>query len=205
MNNCQFIEMFEHELCEYTGFNHCVCVSSCTDAVFLSLNVADINGIITIPRYTYISIPFVLQRLNLDWKFSNKEWKGFYNLTNTNVVDSAVYMSKNMANIFNTDDICCLSFGEKKAIKIGKGGAILFNNSKYLNQLRRLSYDGRDYTVNLSEDKISFMGYHMNMCPSDASKGLHQLNLLKNKEMLINNNYTDYLDLTKFEVFNRSK
>jgi len=200
--NHKFIQDFEKKLCEYTGFKTAILTDSCTNAIFLSLLISKKENEIFIPKYTYISVPMVLERLKLDWSFSNKMWNSYYYITEQ-VVDSAVWLERDMSQQFKDGELVCVSFGEKKGLSTGKGGAILTNitNKKIINKLRRLSFDGRDYTKSLKKDKITILGYHMNMSPSQAMLGLHQLNLKCDNKCLINNNWASYLDISEFPIF----
>ncbi len=198
-NNYKFISEFERIIADYTGFKYCVATDSCTNALFLALYNHNIHSV-DIPKHTYISVPFMLQQLGIDFNFVDKYWKGYYEIGKTNIFDCAVYLKRDMAKEFKPQSICCLSFGEKKGVKIGKGGAILFNNPTLYDYFQRLSYDGRDYTKILKDDDITSSGFHMKMTPSDAGRGIHNFNLNICKEF-INGIWKDYENISKYKVF----
>jgi len=176
-NNHFFIELFEKRLSEYTGAPFVVLTDSCTNALFLSLILfkkykkTKIKKI-TIPKRTYVSVGQSVLHAGFKLKEKNIKWKGLYKLKDLPIYDCAVGLKHNMY-IKNT--FMCLSFQQKKALPIGKGGAILLDNEKDYNLLKRLSWDGRDSKIPSKNDNI-ILGYHMNMIPDDAAKGILLLN-----------------------------
>ena len=118
--------MFEDELSTYTGAPYVVLTDSCTNAVFLMLKYLDIQTTISIPNHTYISIPQQIIHAGGCVEWNTEEWIGSYNLKNTPIWDSAVGFHKDM---YIKDQFMCLSFQQKKALPIGKGGAIERNQT----------------------------------------------------------------------------
>ena len=179
MNNNDFILMFEKLLSEYTGAPYVVLTDSCTNALFLSLKLKlnqnkIIDHNILIPNRTYISVPQVIIHCGLTPMYRDFNWFGSYELGDTNIIDCAVGFKKDM---YKPDKFMCLSFQQKKAIKIGKGGAILLDNEEDYKILKRMSWDGRDSSISVKEDLNNIiLGYHMNMIPDDAAKGILLLN-----------------------------
>jgi dTDP-4-amino-4,6-dideoxygalactose transaminase len=93
----------------------------------------------------------------------------------------------------------CLSFQQKKALPIGKGGAILVPNKKAYEGLKRMAWDGRDASKSVKEDLPNIiLGWHMNMTPDDAAKGLLLLNQYKNTK--INNSQGSWLDYPNLDI-----
>ena len=179
MNNNNFITMFEKRLSEYTGAPYVVLTDSCTNALFLSLkllhnkNMLEANDII-IPNRTYISVPQTIIHCGLNPVYNDRYWIGIYELGKTNIMDCAVGFKPNM---YIKNKYMCLSFQQKKAIKIGKGGAILLDNIDDYNTLKRMAWDGRDSSKSVLDDIDNIiLGYHMNMIPDDAVKGVLLLN-----------------------------
>ena len=150
INNMQFISIFEQKISKYTCFKHAVSTDCCTNAIILSLaakiylNEFNKSNILNITKYTYMSIPMTLINYGYKIKFINDKWNKFYEIGNTNIFDAATDMHENMVNDYNDDALVCISFQQKKRLSLGRGGAILFNNAKYLELLRRLRYDGRN-------------------------------------------------------------
>ncbi len=174
MNNHEFISMFEDELSKFTGAPYVVLTDSCTNAIFLCLKYLNIKTSIDIPNHTYISIPQQIVHAGYEGNWVKQDWIGSYNLGNTPIWDSAVGFHKNM---YIKDQFMCLSFHQKKALPIGKGGAILLSEKEDYEVLKRMAWDGRDASKSVAEDLPNIiLGYHMNMTPDDAAKGLLLLN-----------------------------
>ena len=190
------VNNFENKIAEFYNAPYAVATDCCTHAIELCLRHEDYNNI-TIPTHTYISVPFTLRKLNLNWKFEYQEWKDFYYLGNTNIIDAAVYWKQN-GYIQNT--YMCLSFQYKKQLSLGRGGAILLQNKEDYNILKRMSYDGRSPDKPWMEQDITTVGYHYYMTPETAKLGLEKLEKVKN-EISKQWNYADYPDLTQMSVF----
>lgn len=188
-NNADFITQFEKRLAEYTGAKDAVVVDSCSNALFLSLILSQklypkCEKNQTIPNGTYVSVPQAMIRAGFTPVIKDIIWEGFYQIGSLPIIDSAQYFERGMCaeNLKSTKvKFVCVSFHEKKILKIGKGGAILTNSEKAANVLRRMAFDGRDYRKGMLEDDITIMGYHMNMPPAEAARGLILLNQLPDK------------------------
>jgi hypothetical protein len=137
--------------------------------------------------------------LNSKINFEDYKWSKIYKV-HYNVFDAAVGFEENM---YIPDTIMCLSFQQKKALPIGKGGAILLDNYEDYSILSKLVYDGRSryysdrYEINDHPDDI-LCGFHFNMSPDEAAKGILLLNQLSNKKTGSSN---DYADLRKLKCF----
>jgi len=152
---------------------------------------------ISTPTHTYISIPFTLEKLHLNWRFEHQEWKDFYYLGNTNIIDAAVYWKKD-GYIQNT--FMCLSFQYKKHLSLGRGGAILLQDEEEYNILKKMSYDGRSPSQPWMEQNIDTIGYHYYMTPETAKMGLKKLQFAI-KENYKTFDYKNYPDLTQMKFF----
>jgi dTDP-4-amino-4,6-dideoxygalactose transaminase len=196
-NNNDFLELFKTKLSEYTGSPYVVLTDSCTNALFLALtyykNTRHHSPIITIPERTYISVPQSIIHAGFTPKFKDKSWVNSYQLGDTNIYDCAVGFERNM---FVSGQIQCLSFQQKKRLGIGKGGAILTDDYNMYQILSRMAWDGRDPSLSVKDDENIIMGYHMNMIPDDACKGILLLNQLKDETNF--NEYMNYPDISKY-------
>lgn len=74
-------------------------------------------------------------------------------------------------------DIGCLSFNGNKIITSGGGGMIITNNKKYYNQVKYLSLQAKNDTINFIHNEI---GYNFRMSNVHAAIGLAQVYNLKN-------------------------
>jgi dTDP-4-amino-4,6-dideoxygalactose transaminase len=190
------IEKFEDRIAEFYNAPYAVTTDCCTHAIELCLRLTKYNNII-IPSHTYISVPFTLEKLNLKWNFEYDEWKDFYYLKNTNIIDAAVFWKQN-GYIRNT--FMCLSFQYKKHLNLGRGGAILLQKKEDYDILKKMSYDGRIPNTPWMEQDIDTLGYHYYMTPETAKIGLEKLSeAIKTspKEW----SYKDYPNLKSKKVF----
>jgi len=190
------VNNFENKIAEFYNAPYAVATDCCTHAIELCLRHEGYNDI-TVPTHTYISVPFTLRKLNINWKFEYQEWEDFYYLGNTNIIDAAVYWKQN-GYIQNT--YMCLSFQYKKQLSLGRGGAILLQNKEDYDILKKMSYDGRSQNKPWIEQNIDTIGYHYYMTPETAKLGLKKLEKVKN-EIPKQWNYADYPDLTQMSVF----
>lgn len=191
------IKKFENKIAKFYRSPYAVATDCCTHAIELCLRYEGYNNI-TIPTHTYISVPFTLKKLNLNWKFEYQEWEDFYYLGNTNIIDAAVYWKKS-GYIENT--YMCLSFQYKKHLSLGRGGAILLQNKEDYDILKKMSYDGRILNTPWMTQDITTIGYHYYMTPETAITGLEKIPEVKNipsKKW----SYKDYPNLKKMSVFN---
>lgn len=196
MNNHYFIELFERELSEFTGAPYVVLTDSCTNALFLCLvhfkKQYKAPDCITIPMQTYIGVAQSILHAGYKISFKDEPWVGSYKLNGVPIEDSAVGFKKNMYHYKSTANslggMMCISFQQKKSLPIGKGGAILLDNLSDYNTLKRLAWDGRDASKPVKDDADIILGYHMNMTPDDAAKGLLLLNNYKGDTLVGNNN-----------------
>ena len=190
------VEKFENAIADFYGAPAAVAVDCCTHAIELSLIYNNVKAA-TCPTNTYISIPFTLKKLGIKWEFENKQWKDYYFLGNTNIIDAAVYW-KEKSYIPNT--FMCLSFQYKKHLNVGRGGMILCQKEDYID-LKKLSYDGRLPNIPWAEQNINSIGYHYYMTPETAILGLEKFNQIKNIEAK-KWSYLDYPYLPTMEIFN---
>lgn len=192
----EYIEKFENKIAEFYNAPYAVATDCCTHAIELCLRLKKYNNII-IPSHTYISIPFTLEKLNLNWKFQYQEWKNFYYLKNTNIIDAAVFWKPN-GYIQNT--FMCLSFQYKKHLSLGRGGAILLQNKEDYDILKKMSYDGRIPNTPWVEQDIDIVGYHYYMTPETAKIGLEKI-MSAIDETPKFWNYSNYPNLKNKKVF----
>jgi dTDP-4-amino-4,6-dideoxygalactose transaminase len=194
-------QLFEQELCEYTGAPFCVTVDSCTIALFLCAEylkryVYKELPIVTIPKRTYLSVPQSFLHAGYKIKFKDINWTGYYQLDPTPIIDSAKWLTSNM---YIRGSLTCLCFHSKKHLAISRGGAILTDNKIAYERLKRMRYDGRG-ECNYRDDDITELGFNCYMSPEQAAHGLNLLaNYPRHTEPLIED--PPYRDLTTFTVF----
>lgn len=172
---------FEKELAAYAGSKYCVCVESCTMAIFLSLLYKDAaKGLeIEMPKYSYPGVANSIIHAGGKIKFTDEKWEGVYLLKPTNVIDGALRFKKGM---YISGTFHCLSFHLKKLLPIGRGGAILTDDYHAAEWFKVARFDGR-HPVPLKEDSIKVVGYNAYMQPDQAARGLQILQLIEHKEL----------------------
>tara|TARA_B100000963_G_scaffold361655_1_gene398477 strand:+ start:5577 stop:6167 length:591 start_codon:yes stop_codon:yes gene_type:complete len=194
--NFHTIKVFEQKIATYFGSPHAVAVDCCTHAIELCLRQQKIEHY-TVPKRTYISVPFLGNKLNIEFNWRDEDWKDYYYLGGTNIIDAAVLWKKD-SYIENT--FMCLSFQYRKHLSLGRGGMILTDKKDAAVELKKMSYDGRLPDIPWREQNINTMGYHYYMTPETAKLGLEKLpNAIKTKPKQWTVN--DWPDLTKMEIF----
>ena len=192
----QAISDFEEKVAEFYNAPYAVAIDCCTHAIELCLRYQNIESI-KVPKRTYISIPFLAEKLNIELEWKDEEWKDYYYIGGTNIIDAAVLWKKNS---YIPKTFMCLSFQFQKHLSLGRGGMILTDNRIARDELKKMSYDGRLPDIPWREQNIQTTGYHYYMNPEIAQIGLNKLSTAiktKPKEWVI----TDWPDLTKMGVF----
>jgi dTDP-4-amino-4,6-dideoxygalactose transaminase len=190
------IERFEQEIAKFYGAPYAVAVDCCTHALELCLRHQQIKHY-TVPKRTYISVPFLADKLGITFEWRDEEWQDYYYLGGTNIIDAAVLWEEN-SYIPNT--FMCVSFQFRKHLSLGRGGIILTDSKKDVIILKKMSYDGRLPDIPWREQNIDTLGYHYYMTPEIAQIGLDKLPAAiktKPKKWTVN----DWPDLTKMEIF----
>ena len=194
--NFQVVAEFEAEIANYFGSSHAVAVDSCTHGVELCLRYKKVDKLI-VPRRTYISIPFLANKLGISLEWKDEDWINFYEIGATKIFDAAVLWAPNS---YKSGTMMCLSFQYKKHLSLGRGGMILLDDAVAAEQLKKMSYDGRLPEVPWREQNIDTVGYHYYMTPETAQMGLDKLNTARQtepKKWVVE----DWPDLTKMEIF----
>jgi len=196
------IKIFENKIAEFFGSPYAVAVDCCTHGIELCLRYNNISYI-NCPTRTYISVPFLSKKLDIQLFWRDEEWKDYYYLTKdfTPVIDAAVLWKKDS---YIPDTFMCLSFQFKKHLALGRGGCILTDNKEAALELKKMSYDGRHPDIPWREQDIETMGYHYYMTPETAELGLKKLpNAIEKKptQWTIN----DWPDVSKMKVFNKKE
>jgi|TARA_R110002126_G_scaffold1736_1_gene10401 dTDP-4-amino-4,6-dideoxygalactose transaminase len=194
-NPFKIVEMFEETVADYTGAPYAVSVDSSTNALFLCCKYLKVDTV-TIPARTYLSVPQSIIHAGGNLLFSEKDWKGIYQLEPYPIYDSAKRLTSGM---YIPGSFMTLSFHIKKHLKMGKGGMILTDNKEAAEWFLRARYEGRS-KVKYHEDNIEICGWNMYMTPQEAAHGLALMqNFPEHNEDLPEN--PPYRDLREFELF----
>tara|TARA_R100000008_G_scaffold51122_1_gene30678 strand:+ start:683 stop:1273 length:591 start_codon:yes stop_codon:yes gene_type:complete len=187
---------FENQIAEFFGSPYAVAVDCCTHAIELCLRYENIKSFST-PCRTYISVPFLAKKLNIDFHWREEDWVDYYHLGNTNIIDAAVLWRKNS---YVSGTYMCLSFQFRKHLNLGRGGMILTDDPVAATELKKMSYDGRTPDTPWRQQNITSVGYHYYMTPETAQKGLDKLPEAINTPPT-RWKVTDWPDLRKMGVF----
>ena len=164
------IDMFEKKVADFAGSKYACSIDCCSNGLFLALKHVNAQGVITIPKRTYVSPPMQIIHAGCKVRFEDQEWSGIYKLEPYNIWDGATRWTERM--YVGDDAIQVVSFQIKKRIPIGKGGMILTDDKKAYEWFKYASYDGRDLSKYYMDDDFSLIGWHMYMTPEDAARGI---------------------------------
>ena len=187
---------FENEIAHWFGAPYGVAVDCCTHGIELCLRFKDASYV-EVPKRTYLSVPFLADKLGIELKWRDETWVDYYKLGGTNIYDAAVLWKEDS---YIPGSFMCLSFQFQKHLSLGRGGMILTDNRESMWELKKMSYDGREPDIPWREQNIESMGYHYYMAPETAMLGLKKLpEAIKTKprQWVV----TDWPDLTQMEIF----
>ena len=192
-NNFATIYEFEQALSKFTGAPYVIMTDCCTHAIELCLRYDQITQC-SFTAYTYLSIPMTMHKLGIDYSFlDTPDWIGEYRFENTRIWDSARLLQQNM---YRAGQMQCLSFGYSKPMEIGRGGAILLDDSTAYNKIIKQRYDGRDLTISPWQNQKTFeIGYHYRPTPEEARLGLKLLPAVDQEPK-----YVAYPDLREISI-----
>jgi len=167
----EIVSKFEKEIAEYFGAPYGVAVDCCTHAI--ELCVRHLNPpFLGVPSRTYISIPLLSKKLNIELRWREEGWQDYYYLEGTKIVDAAVLWREGS---YIPGTYMCISFQFKKHLSLGRGGLILLDNYADYEIFKKMSYDGRDPDIPWMNQDIQTVGYHYYMTPEIAALGLKKL------------------------------
>lgn len=195
--NFNIVTQFENKIAEFFGAPYAIAVDSCTHGVELCLRYTNADNI-SVPKNTYLSIPFLFRKLNIELEWRNENWKDYYYVTDT-VVDAAVLWKKDS---YVPGTFMSLSFQYQKHLSLGRGGMILTDDKQAADQLKKMSYDGRLPNIPWRDQNIDTVGYHYYMTPETAQLGLDKLPAAIQtapRQWTV----ADWPDLTQMRVFNK--
>lgn len=193
------VSQLEKQVAEFFGAPYAIAVDSCTHGIELCLRYVNAE-FIDIPKRTYISVPFLANKLNIKLSFVDENWENYYCLWNDDdkaIYDAAVLWKKDS---YISGTMMSLSFQYQKHLSLGRGGMILCDNEDDALMLKKMSYDGRLPNIPWREQDIDTIGYHYYMTPETAALGLEKLPLAideKPKQWVV----TDWPDVSNFSVF----
>jgi hypothetical protein len=192
----QVIDHFERLIADFFGSTYAVATDSCTHGLELVLRSGQYPTPFRVPRHTYMSVPMMLDKLNINYDLQHIQWVDRYDLTN-GVVDAATTW---LPKSYRPGSCMVISFQFKKHLPIGRGGMILLDDEQRYHRLQRMVRDGRDPKLLQSQDDVFELGYHYYMTPEDAARGI--LLFHHNKDLPHRTwSWQDYRDLTEMHYF----
>jgi dTDP-4-amino-4,6-dideoxygalactose transaminase len=193
---------FEQALAAYTGAPYVVMTDCCTHAIELCLRYDQVKTCQFTP-YTYLSVPMTMHKLGIRYEYLDHAWQrwvGEYPFVGTRIWDSARRLEPNM---YQSGQMQCLSFGHSKPLQVGRGGAILLDDTRAYDQLLRMRYDGRNLTVSPWQDQQVFaVGYHYRPTPEEAELASALLNGLIECPQLPK--FIEYPDLRNIKIIDNT-
>jgi len=190
------VEDFENKLAQFTGAPYVVSTDCCTHAIELCFRLLGIKET-RFTAYTYISVPMTMRLLDVEYELSGTTWKDEYSFLGTPVWDSARCLKPGM---YRQSQYQCLSFGHSKPLDNVRGGAILLDNKTHYEQLKMMSYDGRDLKQrNLMDQKVFKQGFHYMMRHEECQNAtvLLEKYIASGK---FEHRYKPYQDLREIEI-----
>jgi dTDP-4-amino-4,6-dideoxygalactose transaminase len=196
----QSVDTLEKRIAEFFGSPYAVAVDSCTHGIELCLRYTGEKKI-NVPKRTYLSVPFLAEKMGLEREWRDEVWEDYYTLNygDKRIIDAAVLWKRD-SYIPNT--FMCLSFQYQKHLSIGRGGMILCDNENDYQILKKMSYDGRLPNIPWRDQNIDTVGYHYYMTPESAELGLSKLDKAIETEPR-KWVYTDWNDLTQMSIFKK--
>ena len=193
------VTKFEETLAAWFGAPYAVATDSCTHAIELCLRLQGVRES-SCPSRTYISVPMTFKKLGIRWSWTDEQWKDWYQLGNTNIIDAAVLWN---ANSYVSGKMMCLSFQYQKHLSLGRGGMILLNDKDAHRELIKMTHDGRERGQPWADQNISTLGFHYYMTPETAQLGLEKFPQVKSV-LPTRWSYQNYPDLKTMKVFNNA-
>jgi dTDP-4-amino-4,6-dideoxygalactose transaminase len=198
--NFNVVTEFESEISKFFGSSYAVAVDSCTHGIELCLRYTKETKI-NVPKRTYLSVPFLAEKMGLEREWRDEVWEDYYalNYGEKRIIDAAVLWGK---NTYVPNTFMCVSFQYQKHLSLGRGGVILLDNQDDYINLKKMSYDGRLPNIPWRDQDIDMVGFHYYMTPETAKLGLDKLQEAIEttpRKWSVN----DWPDLTQMKIFNK--
>jgi dTDP-4-amino-4,6-dideoxygalactose transaminase len=192
----QVVEEFERRIANFFGAPYCISTDSCTHALELCLRLHTPTNLVKLTKWTYMSIPMMLDKLRIPYVLDDIKWQDSYHVTDQ-IIDAAVMWQ---SHGYQPGTFTCLSFQHKKHCPIGRGGAILLDSFDDYQTLYRMVFDGRDRNLIQTDDVILSKGFHYYLTPEDAARGIKIFEWVKNIESE-KKSWQNYRDLLTYDYF----
>lgn len=182
---------YESNIAKYTGAKYAVAVSSCTDAIFLSLKSINKKVICSVPSLSTTRFLNAIIFSGNDYIITdNPSWVGGNYILyegDFRIIDSAQEVGQNMFNDqCNNEDLLLLSNYPTKPIGALKGGVVLSNDKEKIEWIRQAAYFGEVFNKDSWRGKVNFVGWQMYMNSVEAYIANENLKVYAGKRAKLN-------------------
>lgn len=139
----------------------------------------------------------MLDKIGIAYSFYDLRWQERYDVVPDRVEDAATLWRRGS---YRPGTFMCVSFQNKKHLKIGRGGIILTDDAEAHQRLLRWRFDGRAPDQLQKNVDVSELGFHYYMTPDDAARGLQLFHQLADQPYQPWG-WQDYRDLREFTYF----
>ena len=102
--NFNTVTKFENKICKFFNAPYGIAVDCCTHGIELCLRQQDVKSI-TVPKRTYLSVPMLANKLNIELKWKDDKWDEFYWIEDTNYSNRGYKGMKVIAHNVDPDKI----------------------------------------------------------------------------------------------------
>ena len=111
----KIVKEFEDKIAEFYGSKYAIAVDSCTHGIELCLRHQHLSYI-NVPKRTYISIPFLADKLKIQLQWRDEEWQDYYKVNEhfKPIYDAAVLWKRD--SYIPGSFMCIILHGESKIL-----------------------------------------------------------------------------------------
>lgn len=185
------VKQLEEKFAEYVGAEHAVALNSATSALFLICSLYKLTSrgetkVISLPSLIPQVVPNAVINAGCEVNFIDyAEWVGhsylFTTVKDIRIIDSAQEVYEGQFKQYNSNDIIIYSFYPTKPVGSCDGGVVVSNDRIFIDEIRRLAYNGWDSIGSRSCKTIGHKMYANSIQADFALKSLLRLNEKKEK------------------------
>ena len=80
----KYVKKFEEEVSKFFGAPYAVAVDCCTHGIELCLRYQNVSHI-SVPKRTYLSVPFLANKLKIELEWRDEDWQDYYVLNKNSI------------------------------------------------------------------------------------------------------------------------
>jgi len=195
---------YEENIAKYVGAKYAVAVTSCTDAIFLTLKSIGHHVTCFVPSLSTTRFLNALIHSGNDYTITDdSEWVGSNYILYEDefkIIDSAQEVEPNMFKEYNDNDVLLLSNYPTKPVGGIKGGIVVSNDKERIDWIRRASFFGESFAVDSWKGEPSFVGWQMYMNSVEAYVANENLKTYNAKRMFLRMLSEKYLEGINKEI-----